>query len=190
MIPDGPNELTELNKIMSDFSKVMQNELEKMWSAKLGLKSFDANLFQPLINLMIETKVDYTIFFRELSHLPKDIRPLKISFYGETSKNLDQKWEKWLMNWHEVLTTENDGNLSDVSKKMTLTNPKYTFREWLVVSAYNQAEKGDYSLVRELQEVLASPYEEQSKDIEAKFYRLKPKAYFNTGGISHYSCSS
>ena len=73
---------------------------------------------------------------------------------------------------------------------MKLTNPKYTWREWLIAPAYQQAEEGNYSLVKELQEVLSHPYDEQSKEIEDKYYRLKPKEFFNAGGISHYSCSS
>ena len=73
---------------------------------------------------------------------------------------------------------------------MKQTNPKYTWREWLVVPAYQQAMQGDYTLVKELQEVLSYPYDEQSKKIEDKYYRLKPKEFFNVGGVSHYSCSS
>jgi hypothetical protein len=41
-----------------------------------------------------------------------------------------------------------------------------------------------------LQEVLSYPYDEQSQDVEDKYYRLRPQAFFNTGGVSHYSCSS
>ena len=73
---------------------------------------------------------------------------------------------------------------------MKQTNPKYTWREWLVVPAYQQAMQGDYTLVRELQEVLSYPYDEQSQKLEDTYYRLRPEEYFNAGGVSHYSCSS
>ena len=73
---------------------------------------------------------------------------------------------------------------------MKLINPKYTWREWLIAPAYEKAEQGDYSLVRELQAVLANPYEDQSLEVEKKYDRLKPKKFFDAGGISHYSCSS
>jgi uncharacterized protein YdiU (UPF0061 family) len=56
--------------------------------------------------------------------------------------------------------------------------------------AYQQAAKGDYSLVRELQEVMTQPYAEQSQAIEEKYYRLKPSEFFEVGGLSHLSCSS
>ena len=73
---------------------------------------------------------------------------------------------------------------------MKLVNPKYSFREWFVMPAYKQAYKGNYALVRELQDVITEPYAEQSQAIEAKYYKLKPRELFNIGGISHYSCSS
>ena len=60
----------------------------------------------------------------------------------------------------------------------------------MVVPAYEDAEKGNYSKIKELQDVLSNPYVEQSSDIDKKYNRLKPNHYFNYGGISHYSCSS
>ncbi|MEC7984366.1 MAG: hypothetical protein VX278_04330, partial [Myxococcota bacterium] len=69
-------------------------------------------------------------------------------------------------------------------------NPKYAWREWLIVPAYQKAEQGDYSLIQELQAVLSNPYEEQTPAVEAKYDRLRPREYFQVGGISHYSCSS
>ena len=35
-----------------------------------------------------------------------------------------------------------------------------------------------------------NPYDEQTSAIEMKYDRLKPKKFFNVGGVSHYSCSS
>jgi len=61
---------------------------------------------------------------------------------------------------------------------------------WLVVPAYQQAMEGNYTLIKELQEVFSKPYDEQSKDVEEKYYRLKPKEFYSAGGVSHYSCSS
>jgi uncharacterized protein YdiU (UPF0061 family) len=73
---------------------------------------------------------------------------------------------------------------------MKLVNPKYSLREWFVVPAYQQAAAGNYSLVRELQDVMTQPYTEQSQDVEKKYYRLKPLELFEVGGSSYYSCSS
>jgi len=73
---------------------------------------------------------------------------------------------------------------------MKLVNPKYSLREWLLVPAYQQASDGNYSLVREMQEVMTNPYDEHSKEIEDKYYSLKPHEFFEIAGISHISCSS
>jgi len=66
----------------------------------------------------------------------------------------------------------------------------YSLREWLLVPAYQQATAGNYALIRELQEVMTQPYAEQSKDVEGKYYRMKPSEFFEVGGLSYYSCSS
>jgi len=73
---------------------------------------------------------------------------------------------------------------------MKLINPKYSLREWFVMPAYQQATERNYALVRELQDVITQPYAEQSKEIEEKYYRLKPSKLFDIGGLSQYSCSS
>jgi uncharacterized protein YdiU (UPF0061 family) len=59
-----------------------------------------------------------------------------------------------------------------------------------VVPAYQHAAQSDYSLVRELQEVMIQPYAEQTSDVEEKYYQLKPPELFDVGGMSYYSCSS
>ena len=73
---------------------------------------------------------------------------------------------------------------------MKRVNPKYSLREWLLAPAYQQAVDGNYALLRELQEVMTQPYAEQSKDMEEKYYRLKPSEFSELGGVSHMSCSS
>jgi uncharacterized protein YdiU (UPF0061 family) len=192
--------LEELEKIENSFVDMMQEKLEKMWASKLGLESFDEVLFEELMHLMIETGVDYTIFFRELSKLPKDIAPLIKSFYNEdfyNDKTL-KRWSDWLENWKQIIHQSNpeDCNCSNeksrqnLSKKMKKINPKYTLREWFLVPAYKAAQKADYSLIYELQEIMNNPYDEQSLEIEEKYYKEKPAELFEIAGVSHVSCSS
>ncbi len=187
-----PDYLQQLDTIESGFSKVMQSKMEKMWAAKLGLGTFHSELFNELETLMVQTPVDYTIFFRELSTVPDDIGPLKKSFYKH-SKEIEKRWSAWLTKWKSLVGPANlDSPLSreELSTQMKLVNPKYSLREWFVAPAYQQANEGNYSLVRELQEVMTQPYAEQSKEVEEKYYRLKPSEFFEVGGLSHYSCSS
>ncbi len=191
--------LQQLDEIRSGFAKVMQAQLEKMWAAKLGLGAFNAVLFSELETLMVQTSVDYTIFFRELSMLPDDIGPLKKSFYSESNHamtELDKCWSEWLTKWKLLIANTSNANSApsrsheEITKQMKLVNPKYSLREWLLVPAYQQAADGNYALLRELQKVMTQPYAEQTKDVEEKYYRLKPPEFCDVGGFSHLSCSS
>ncbi len=192
--------LAKLDEVLNGFSKVMQSQMKNMWASKLGLDTFDAALFRELETLMMQTSVDYTIFFRELSQLPEDIEPLKKSFYRDSRDDeaMEKRWSKWLEKWKLLINSSNNIDVNattlqsskKLSQGMKLINPKYTLREWHLVPAYQEATKGDYSLIRELQEVMTEPYAEQSKDMEEKYYSLKPSDLFNVGGISHISCSS
>ena len=184
--------LQQLDEIQDGFSDVMQVQMEKMWAAKLGLNTFHKGLFTELRTLMTQTPVDYTIFFRELSMLPETIAPLKKSFYKDL-EGMDQQWSGWLTKWHSHIASDNVAaprSTDEISRQMKRVNPKYILREWFVVPAYQQATGGNYTLVRELQAVMTQPYAEQSKEIEEKYYRLKPFEFFELGGTSHYSCSS
>ena len=128
------------------------------------------------------------MFFRRLSDIPKQIDVLKASFYTPSSEQVDEQLHSWLQRWRKRV--ESEGDIKEASAAMKRINPKYAWREWLIVPAYKQAEQGDYSLIRELQEVLSNPYEEHSPEVAAKYDRLKPDEFFQIGGISHYSCSS
>lgn len=193
LLNSDEDSLQQLSEIRRDFPKVIQAQMEKMWATKLGLSTFPAELFGELKTLMEKTSVDYTIFFRELSGVPDDIGPLKKSFYkGATyqadPEGVDKLWSTWLAQWHALLSSES--TREEISRQMKLVNPKYSLREWLVLPAYQQANAGNYSLVRELQEVMTQPYAEQSQDTEDKYYRIKPAGFFKLGGVSHLSCSS
>lgn len=192
LLAGHPDCVRQLEDIQSDFPNVMQAQMEQMWASKLGLDRFDAVLFSELATLMNETPVDYTMFFRELSTLPENIEPLSKSFYkGPTyaadPKGLDKRWSAWLANWNSLTRT---GDQEELSSQMKNVNPKYSLREWFVVPAYQQAASGNYSLLRELQNVVTQPYAEQTEDVEKKYCRLKPLELFEVGGSSHYSCSS
>ena len=193
------NHMQQLDDIQAGFSKVMQIQMQKMWAAKLGLSTFHAELFNELEILMTQTPVDYTIFFRELSNVPDNIGPLKKSFYKNTKhtmadlEEIEQRLSQWLKKWTSLIgSVDIDAPRShkQISDQMKQVNPKYILREWFVVPAYQQAATGDYTLVRELQDVMTQPYAEQSKEMQDKYYRLKPPEFFDVGGLSFYSCSS
>ena len=65
-------------------------------------------------------------------------------------------------------------------------SPVYVPREWMLAEAYTQAEEGDFSLVRQLQELFDAPYEEHP-ELHERYFRKTPKEMRHKGGISYYS---
>ncbi len=186
---DNEGDLLErLDIIQQDFKISMQEKIKIMWTKKLGLKEYDESLLNNLFQLMIITKVDYTKFFRLLSDIPKEISILKKSFYQDCTIEIDSLWNNWLKAWYKSLKQIND--INKISSDMKKVNPRYTWREWLISFAYNAAERGDFSLIKELQVVFNNPYEDLSIDLQNKYDLIRPLKFFNKGGISHYSCSS
>jgi uncharacterized protein YdiU (UPF0061 family) len=204
LLEDNPQARSRLDQIRDGFAAVMQKELEAMWASKLGLGSDDTDsvndLANELLQLMALSKADYTIFFRKLSAIPAAIpaassaaipahlSSLKESFYLPASEQLDGQWSQWLQRWCHPIPSCGDPTVR--SAAMQRANPKITWREWLIAPAYEQAALGDFSQIHDLQAVFSHPYAELSQEVEAKYDRLKPRQFFNAGGISHYSCSS
>jgi uncharacterized protein YdiU (UPF0061 family) len=188
--------LARFDQIREGFAAAMQRELEAMWARKLGLISHNSELMNELLQLMLRSRLDYTIFFRRLSQLPaqpqaavgEQLSALKESFYQPSSGALDAQWCRWLENWRGEITAK--GDLRETAAAMQRVNPAITWREWLIAPAYDQAAQGDTRALQELQAVFCHPYDAPARGLAATFDRLKPREFFNAGGISHYSCSS
>jgi uncharacterized protein YdiU (UPF0061 family) len=188
LLTDNAEALAKLDQLRDGFSETMEQEIEAMWASKLGLAHYDAELVNELLELMVLTKVDTTIFFRKLSSIPENLAALQASFYLPSPEPLDARWSQWLQRWRNHITGR--GDVPGISAAMKRVNPTVTWREWLVAPAYQQAGLGDSSLIKELQQVFSHPYDELSAELGVNYDRLKPQDFFNAGGVSHYSCSS
>jgi len=192
LFADDSKHLTALNSINEGFSDVMERAMANMWASKLGLADYDHDLLMKLLQLMVRTGVDYSLFFRELSALPDDVTSLTRSFYHTPKDEVMKEWQNWLQAWRQSIEkrVKIEGSLAKISETMRQANPKFIWREWLIVPAYKAAEKGDFTLIHRLQKILTAPYDEQSKELEATYYQRRPIEFFSAGGVSHYSCSS
>jgi len=188
--------LAGVDRIREEFAPAMHKQLEAMWAGKLGLITYDSELVTELLELMVCSKVDYTIFFRKLSQFPADpaaameelLPALQQSFYQPSSEELDARWGRWLRRWTAEIIAK--GKPQETSAAMQRLNPAITWREWLVAPAYEQAGQGDSLLLRELQALFHQPYDEPPAELAVRYDRPRPKEFFNAGGVSHYSCSS
>jgi len=177
--------LEQLEQLREGFAGAMALALEAMWAAKLGLPHYDTELVQQLLQLLVDARADYTVFFRKLCAIPESVEALKPSFYVPCSSELDAQLQTWLARWRRQLVDP-----AAAAAAMRRVNPAITWREWLVAPAYEQAAAGDIRLIQELQAVFRDPYAEPPAELAATYDRLRPREFFNAGGVSHYSCSS
>ena len=185
LLEDDAGALAELDGLREGFSEAMRGELEAMWARKLGLASYNDDLLKDLLQLLASSRADYTLAFRQLSELPEQVEALKPSVYLPIDAELEQRWTTWLQRWREQL-----GDPEAARAAMRQANPQITWREWLIAPAYERAAEGDLSLIQELQTVFRDPYAIPPAELAATYDRLKPREFFNAGGLSHYSCSS
>ncbi len=190
VVLDDPTLEPELEDVEKGFAAQMKRKLERMWAGKLGLDRFDGELCSELFGLMQESQADYTLFFRALCDFPDEAEALETTFQVDLSEEIQGRWQSWLDRWHEHLRDDGVRDLDRVSAEMKGMNPRYAWREWLVAPAYERAERGDYTGVRELQALFSDPYVDQESDLAAKADRKRPERFEGLGGVSHFSCSS
>ena len=169
-----------LQVIVHGYKETSDKALQAMWSRKMGLLAPNPNLFETLEGLMHTGKnVDYTIFWRELSKLPRSVEGLRLAFYEGCPPTNDEGWNAWLGQWHAALESEKGMGTS----QMRSASPKYVPREWMLVDAYTAAARRDYDPLHALQKLFEYPYEEQD-EFEAKYYRKADAKSFTKGGTA------
>jgi uncharacterized protein YdiU (UPF0061 family) len=170
--------------LLEHFQRSFQEAHHRMWCNKLGFTDVDERsipIIEACQELLQESAVDMTMFFRELSHLEQpSIEFLSKVQYGQLQS--EERWKKWIDDWFEATNNAPNRDL------MFSSNPKYVLRNWLAYNAIEMAEKGDMTLANELYTCLQHPYDEQ-KEFE-KFYRKRPEWAENKPGCSMLSCSS
>ena len=93
-----------------------------------------------------------------------------------------REWEAWARRYWSLVRAEARG--PQRTQGMAATNPKYILRNWMAAEAYEAAGKGDYSVVRELQAVLSTPYAEQDAATEARWARVTPRWARQKAGLA------
>ena len=73
-------------------------------------------------------------------------------------------------------------------EKMDVINPKYVLRNYMAQLAIDAADKGDYSIIDELFQLLKQPYAPQKE--QEKWFVKRPEWARHKVGCSMLSCSS
>lgn len=192
------NDAKPLEEILNAFSVDYQKEYLSMMQNKLGLKikkESDAILIESLSELLQLVETDMTIFFRNLSNIQKTdsaeaaLDKVKEAFYSDKDlkESILNNWHIWLEHYADRINQE---SITDAERKeeMNAVNPKYVLRNYMAQLCIDDADKGDYSLLNELFELLKNPYDEQSES--QKWFAKRPDWARDKVGCSMLSCSS
>ena len=166
-----------------------------MMKSKLGLfmeEDQDVELIQNLEENLHLVETDMTIFFRKLSDFTNEKQGLQVieeAFYNpsEISNDVKNQWSLWFEKYALRLDRE---HLSpkDRKVKMNAINPKYILRNYMSQMAIEEAEKGNYTLIEELYQLIKKQYGEQVA--QEKWFVKRPEWARNKVGCSMLSCSS
>lgn len=176
---------TMIDEALNTYQPQLQQHYSIKMRNKLGLTQKleqDSLLYSEMFELLASQSVDYTLFFRTLSTIPKEQLANGASQF-ESLFNCLNSVSHWLQQYSNRLDEElrDDHERLDLMKQ---SNPKYILRNYLAQQAIELAEQGDFSMVEQLLSVLATPFADHP-DYEG--YAVLPPQW---GKELEISCSS
>jgi len=140
-----------LKEILFKYERYYYNHWLDGMRRKLGLhneEEQDSELVDEFLKLMKKHQADFTNSFRALT----------IGTSEEIAMACDQAFTKWYEKWQERLSRQ-EASEEDVHHMMKHANPSVIPRNHRVEEALDAAvEKGDYSVMERLMDVLSDPY--------------------------------
>ena len=167
------------------------------FAAKLGLREHNEPLLRTFMELLATDSVDFTRSFRALSSAPASLpvpdcadAELLLPLRGVLPDGMDGErvaaWAAWVRSYRAALV----GDAMPAAERVALqngANPWVVPRNYLLQIAIEAAEKGDFTELERLLEVLQKPYEEQPG---AEKYAEKAPEWAQRPGVCMLSCSS
>ncbi len=154
--PEGQPDLAVA--ALEPYKTIFPQELHARMSAKLGLPDLPATtsfqaVIEGILKLLAADKVDYTIFWRRLSHgaVANQFDSVRDMFIDRAA------FDAWLLSLSEHsahILCRQDANL------MLRINPAYVLRNHLGEQAIRAAKLKDFSELERLQKLLESPFTE------------------------------
>jgi len=199
-----------VKEFLEEAVQKFQSSVDGVFRVKLGFED-DADgaddLWESLEPLMRTSRVDWTVFFRQLTYVARDFnnseesadyeamlaqlvgddkaRPGSSPFYEPLDANSRAKWLEWIERWHKLHA--DGGSLSSAYDRMRNANPKYVLREWMLKDAYDNAADGQEAELTYLYSLVQRPYDEGTEHEERRYYRRAPDDALTTGGTAFMS---
>ena len=143
---------------LEPYKALMPAALQRRMNDKLGMASVqagDAELTEGLMKLMAADAVDFTIFWRRLSHaVAGGLEPVRDLFLQRDA------FDAWAGQWQARLQAQPGFDATATQAHMLRTNPHVVLRNHLGEVAIQRAKQGDFSEVARLQNALEHPFEE------------------------------
>ncbi|XP_078519559.1 protein nucleotidyltransferase YdiU-like isoform X2 [Lissotriton helveticus] len=179
-------------QMLEGYPQLYYNRFFELFKAKLGIlgeSEDDETVIVTFLNLMEDTKADFTMTFRELSEITQaQLEDLSISkeFWALQDLVEHKLFPQWVTMY--LLRLKSHPSDSDVERRgrMLKTNPRYVLRNWMAESAVRKAENNDFSEVRLLHQVLQHPFRKQAV-AEKAGYASRPPSWAKDLKVS---CSS
>ena len=188
-------DVAPLETILKQYTIDFEQQSLTMMKSKLGLSISDADdlqLIQRLEDNLQLVETDMTIFFRKLSDftdVKSSLQLIEKAFYDfeNISNEVKYTWNLWFKKYANRLQKELISS-EERKQKMDAVNPKYVLRNYMSQMAIDEADKGNYTLIDELFQLLKKPYETQPE--QEKWFSKRPEWARNKIGCSMLSCSS
>jgi uncharacterized protein YdiU (UPF0061 family) len=146
-------------KALESYKTAFPNALLARMGAKLGLSGQaegDAAFIEATLQMLAVTQVDYTIFWRRLSHWVAETPGQAADAVRDLF--LDRAaFDAWLLQYQERLSTV---DRVAAGALMLKTNPKFVLRNHLGEEAIQKAKLKDFSGVHVLLTLLETPFDE------------------------------
>ncbi len=152
LIEDQDTALAALESYKTVFPDAFMARMHKKLGLTQAQDSSEA-LVEPLLQLLAQNAVDYTIFWRRLSHAVAEgqFEPVRDLFADRAAI------DAWLLSYSELLALEDKAQAADL---MLNSNPKFVLRNHLGEQAIRAAKGGDFSELATLQRLLERPFDE------------------------------
>ncbi len=141
------------------FGFTYEKEYLSIMYKKMGLIEVDEKdieLFKWLLRALESATIDYTLFFRTLSHYDGDKKPLlEIAVFQTPLK-------EWLEAYDIRLQKEKISK-QERHEKMLAINPKYILKNHILQEAIDKANDSDFSMIKDLLKVAHNPYLEHEE---------------------------
>ena len=154
---------TLLTSALSEFPAIYGETWLTLFRQKLGLSAEqddDMDLIERLLQVMHDSKIDFTALFRGLADINTNASISKITLRNDFIDR--DAIDQWLGDYITRLKTESSVD-ADRKVAMNTVNPKYILRNHLAQAAIEKAQRKDFSEVAKLLSILERPFDEQDQ---------------------------